>query len=85
MHLTRHTESIEIVVKDKRLQRSSLAEKAALVFRTCEPGMSLSLVARQDGSRLDCCFSGASSNVLTVVLRWRADAYDALTLVVTKS
>lgn len=44
--MTRHTESIEIVVKDQRRRRWSLAEKAALVRRTYESGMSGSLVAR---------------------------------------
>lgn len=47
--MTRHTESIEVVVKDQRRRRWSLAEKAALVRRTHEPGMSVSLVARQEG------------------------------------
>ncbi|WP_232245779.1 MULTISPECIES: IS3 family transposase [Delftia] len=47
--MTRHTESIEVVVKDQRRRRWSLAEKAALVRRTYEPGMSVSLVARQEG------------------------------------
>jgi len=36
-------------VKDQRRRRWSLAEKAALVRRTYEPGMSVSLVARQEG------------------------------------
>ncbi len=47
--MTRHTESVEVVVKDQRRRRWSLAEKAALVRRTYEPGMSVSLVARQEG------------------------------------
>ncbi|AVS71618.1 IS3 family transposase [Paracidovorax avenae] len=37
------------MVKDQRRRRWSLAEKAALVRRTYEPGMSVSLVARQEG------------------------------------
>lgn len=41
-----HTESIEVVVVDQRRRRWSFAEKAALVRRTYEPGMSVSLVAR---------------------------------------
>ena len=49
MNTTRHTESIEVVVKDQRRRRWSLAEKAALVRRTYEPGMSVSLLARQEG------------------------------------
>ncbi|RCH25275.1 transposase family protein [Pseudomonas aeruginosa] len=36
-------------MKDQRRRRWSLAEKAALVRRTYEPGMSVSLVARQEG------------------------------------
>lgn len=47
--MTRHTESVEVVVKDQRRRCWSLAEKAALVRRTYEPGMSVSLVARQEG------------------------------------
>ena len=47
--MTRHMESVEVVVKDQRRRRWSLAEKAALVRRTYEPGMSVSLVARQEG------------------------------------
>lgn len=49
MHISRHTDSVEVVVKDQRRRRWSLAEKAALVRRTYEPGMSVSLVARQEG------------------------------------
>lgn len=47
--MTRHTESVEVVVRDQRRRRWSHAEKAALVRRTYEPGMSVSLVARQEG------------------------------------
>jgi len=47
--MTRHTESVEIVVRDQRRRLWSLAEKAVLVRRTYEPGMSVSLVARQEG------------------------------------
>jgi transposase-like protein len=36
-------------LKDQRRRRWSPAEKAALVRRTYEPGMSVSLVARQEG------------------------------------
>ena len=36
-------------MKDQRLRRWSLTEKSALVRRTYEPGMSVSLVARQEG------------------------------------
>ena len=45
----RHTETIEVIARDLRRRRLSLAEKAALVKRTYEPGMSVSLVARQEG------------------------------------
>ena len=47
--MTRHTESVEVVVTDQRRRRWSVAEKAALVRRTYEPGMSVSLVARHEG------------------------------------
>jgi len=36
-------------MRDQRRRRWSLAEKAALVRRSYEPGMSVSLVARQEG------------------------------------
>jgi len=49
MNTTRHTESVEVILKDQRRRRWSLPEKAALVRRTYEPGMSVSLVARQEG------------------------------------
>ena len=45
MNMTRHTESVEVIFKDQRRRRWSLAEKSALVRRTYEPGMSVSLVA----------------------------------------
>ena len=46
---TRHTESVQVVTSDQRRRRWSLSQKAALVRRTYEPGMSVSLVARQEG------------------------------------
>lgn len=46
MNTNRHTESVEVILKDQRRRRWSPAEKAALVKRTYEPGMSVSLVAR---------------------------------------
>ena len=49
MNTNRHTESVEVILKDQRRRRWSPAEKAALVKRTYEPGMSVSLVARQEG------------------------------------
>ena len=48
MNTTRHAESVEVILKDQRRRRWSLPEKAALVRRTYEPGMSVSLVARQE-------------------------------------
>ncbi len=47
--MPRHTETIEVVTIDQRSMRWPPAEKAALVKRTYEPGMSVSLVARQEG------------------------------------
>lgn len=49
MSTTRNTDSVEVVLKDQRRRRWSAAEKEALVRRTYEPGMSVSLVARQEG------------------------------------
>ena len=47
--MTRLTDGIEVIVKDQRRRRWSVMEKAALVRRTYEPGMTVSLVARQEG------------------------------------
>ena len=50
MSTTRNTNSsVEVILKDLRRRRWSPAEKQALVRRTYEPGMSVSLVARQEG------------------------------------
>ena len=49
MNMTRHTESVEVIFKDQRRRRWSLAQKSALVRRTYEPGISVSLVARLEG------------------------------------
>jgi transposase len=49
MNMNRHTDTVEVILKDQRRRRWSLAEKSALVRRTYEPGMSVSLVARQEG------------------------------------
>lgn len=49
MSTTRHTDTIEVITTDQRRRRWSVAEKAALVSRTYEPGMTVSLVARQAG------------------------------------
>ena len=48
MNTTRPTDFIEALVRDQRCRRWSLADKQALVKRTYEPGMSVSLVARQE-------------------------------------
>jgi len=48
--MTRNKETIEVVtVSEERRRRWSIAEKAALVRETHEPGMSVSLVARKHG------------------------------------
>lgn len=47
--MTRHTETIEVITTDQRRRRWSAQEKAALVRRTYEPGMSVSLVSRETG------------------------------------
>ena len=49
MNTTRNTETIEVITRDQRRRRWSLAEKSALVRRTYEVGMCVSLVARQEG------------------------------------
>jgi len=43
MSTTRHTDTVEVILKDQRRRRWSPAEKAALVRRTDDPGMSVSL------------------------------------------
>lgn len=45
--MTRHTDSVAVIPKDRRRRRWTLPEKAALVRRTFEPGMGLSFMARQ--------------------------------------
>ena len=47
--MTRRTETIEVITTDQRRRRWSIEEKSALVRRTYEPGMSVSLVARETG------------------------------------
>jgi len=42
--MNRHTDTVEVLLRDQRLRRWSLAEKSALVRCTYEPGMSVSLV-----------------------------------------
>ena len=49
MNMARRTETVEVITTDQRGRRWSVQEKAALVRRTYEPGMSVSLVARQEG------------------------------------
>jgi len=49
VNTNRHAESVEVILKDQRRSRWPPAEKAALGKRTYEPGMSVSLVARQEG------------------------------------
>ena len=56
MSTTRHTEPIEVLVRNQRRRRWFLSEKQALVRRTYEPGMSVSLVARQEGAAASLLF-----------------------------
>ena len=49
MSTTRHMDPVEVITTDQRRRRWSVAEKAALVSRTYEPGMTVSFVARQAG------------------------------------
>lgn len=49
MNTHRHMDTVQVVTTDQRRRRWSLAEKAALVRKTYEPGMSVSLVARNEG------------------------------------
>ena len=56
MSTTRHTDSVEVILKDQRRRRWSPSEKAALVRRTYEPGMTVSLVARKEGEAASLLF-----------------------------
>ena len=47
--MARRTETVEVITTEQRRRRWSVQEKAVLVRRTYEPGMSVSLVARQEG------------------------------------
>jgi transposase-like protein len=47
--MPRQRETVEVITSDQRRRRWSVAEKQRLVRRTYEPGMSVSLVARQEG------------------------------------
>ena len=49
MDMPRQRETVEVITSDQRRRRWSAAEKQRLVRRTYEPGMSVSLVARQEG------------------------------------
>ena len=49
MDMPRQRETVEVITSDQRRRRWSAAQKQALVRRTYEPGMSVSLVARQHG------------------------------------
>lgn len=49
MNMNRHMDSVEVILKDQRRRRWSTEQKTALVRRTYEPGMSVSLVAREEG------------------------------------
>ena len=49
MDMPRQRETVEVITSDQRRRRWSAAQKQALVRRTYEPGMSVSLVARQEG------------------------------------
>ena len=69
MSTTRNTDTVEVIMRDQRRRRWSLAEKAALVRRSYEPGMSVSLVARQEGV--------AASLSTAVLLPWAAMAQTA--------
>jgi len=60
---TSNKETIEVIKTEQRHRLWSLTEKSALVRRTYEPDMSMSLVARQEVVTRARCSSCASSNV----------------------
>lgn len=61
MSTTRNTDTVEVIMTDQRRRRWSFAEKAALVRRSYELGMSVSLVARQEGVAASCTSQCPSS------------------------
>lgn len=57
MNTTRNTDTtVEVITRDQRRRRWSLAEKAALVRRSYKPGMSVSLIAYQEGVSVSLLF-----------------------------
>jgi transposase-like protein len=76
--MTRHTDTVEVIVKDQRRRRWSPEQKATLVRRTYEPGMSVSLMARQEGVSASLLFlwrklerQGALTAVYRVETLWQ--------------
>lgn len=49
MNMTRYTDTVEVILKEQRRRRWTPEQKATLVRRTYEQGMSVLLVARQEG------------------------------------
>lgn len=47
--MTRYTDTVEVILKEQRRRRWTPEQKATLVRRTYEQGMSVLLVARQEG------------------------------------
>ena len=59
MSTTRNTDTVEVIMRDQRRRRWSLAEKAALVRRSYEPGMGQFVVSPDN-----CLLIGAGLKLL---------------------
>lgn len=77
MRMTRYTETIEIITCDQSRPRSSAAEKVALVRKTYEPGINVSLVTRQEDISASLLLLGDD---LSAMAHWSRSALARLSL-----
>lgn len=70
---------IDVLGPEKRRRRTT-QEKIAIVQQSFEPGMTVSLVARQHGIACASYFSGASNTRREVLLLWPQESRSFLPL-----
>ncbi|EHW89694.1 insertion sequence 2 OrfA protein [Klebsiella pneumoniae] len=70
---------IDVLGPEKRRRRTT-QEKIAIVQQSFEPGMTVSLVARQHGVAASQLFSGASNTRREVLLLWPQESRSFLPL-----
>lgn len=70
---------IDVLGPEKRRRRTT-QEKIAIVQQSFEPGMTVSLVARQHGGQPASYFSGASNTRREVLLLWPQESRSFLPL-----